>query len=580
MRVEQEQLKAFLLDGALVDKQALLDAENEAQKGNLKLEDVLVERKLLKEEELIKLKGYILGIPYVNLDKERISLDILQIIPEAIAKEHNIVAYKKTAHGLEVAMADPEDLQIIDFIKKKSDLVILPRLTTKSSIQNVLKQYQKSLKAEFGDIMKKDSPKVAGQPTEVSAEELIKISQDLPVIRIVDALIKHAILQHASDIHVEPMEKEVIVRYRVDGLLHDAMVLPIQIHPAIIARIKVAANLKIDEHRLPQDGRFKTEQGDMKISIRVSILPVYDGEKIVMRLLFEDAEGYTLEGLGLRGQTLESVHRQIKKPHGMILVTGPTGSGKTTTLYTIMEILNTPGVNISTIEDPIEYRMPRINQTQVQAKVGLTFANGLRALVRQDPDIIMVGEIRDNETADLAVNAALTGHLVLSTLHTNSAAGALPRLLDMKVEPFLIASTTNVIVAQRLVRRLCAESREKYRLSKAEIEGLNKTTDLEIILKNLKAGRFVTPDATWETINFYRPGNSPDCVDGFKGRIGIYEVLTITDKMKELIEKQAPEGVVNEEAKKEGMISMLEDGFIKAVQGITTIEEVLAATQE
>ncbi|KKK65500.1 hypothetical protein LCGC14_2973510, partial [marine sediment metagenome] len=347
--------------------------------------------------------------------------------------------------------------------------------------------------------------------------ELEKMAEELPVIRIVDTLMKHAILQRASDIHIELIEKEVLVRYRIDGILRDAMTLPKLASSGIVARIKVLSNLKLDEHRLPQDGRFKIETEDYKFSIRVSILPVFDGEKVVMRLLSETSKAFTLEQLGLIEENLEKVQDSLRKPVGMILITGPTGSGKTTTLYSMMEILNNPGINISTVEDPIEYRMPRINQTQVRPKIGLTFARGLRSLLRQDPDIIMVGEIRDNETANLCINASLTGHLVLSTLHTNSAAGALPRLMDMKCEPFLIASTLNCILAQRLVRRLCGE-KEKYKLKDVELKEISKYCDLETILKILKQEKIVSQRATWKNIPFYKPKSSKGCPDGYKGR--------------------------------------------------------------
>jgi type IV pilus assembly protein PilB len=342
----------------------------------------------------------------------------------------------------------------------------------------------------------------------------------------------------------------------------------------IVARIKVLSNLKLDEHRLPQDGRFKIETRDYKYSIRVSVLPVLDGEKIVMRLLPETAKAMSLEELGLWDEDLEKIENNLRKPVGMILITGPTGCGKTTTLYSIMEILNDPRVNISTIEDPIEYRMPRINQTQVNPKIGLTFASGLRALVRQDPDILMVGEIRDNETASLAINAALTGHLVLSTLHTNSAAGAIPRLIDMGAEPFLIASTLNCILAQRLVRRLCQE-KEKYFLKPAQLEELAKFCDLERILKILKLKKIVKMNASWRNIPFYYPKKTRECPDGYKGRIGIFEVLPVTETIKELIIKRASSDEIQKEAQKEGMTLMIEDGFIKAARGITSIEEVL-----
>ena len=582
MRVEPSQLKAFLLDANLATEKQLEKAEKEAQKTGKKLGDVLIGQKLIAEERLIRLEAYILGIPFVNLEKEIIPKEVLQIIPEPIARKHNIISFRKRGKELEVAMLDPEDLQTIEFIKKKSDLKILPCLTTKESLKNTLKQYQKSLEAEFGELIKKEAKIISwpGKGLQKTKEELAKAAEEVSIIRIIDTLLKHAILQLASDIHIEPLEKEVIVRYRIDGILHDAMTLPKNIHSGLAARIKVLSNLKLDEHRLPQDGRFKIETNETKVSFRVSILPVYDGEKIVMRLLPENAKGLTLEILGLRGSPLEIIHQNIKKPNGMILVTGPTGCGKTTTLYTIMDILNTPEVNISTIEDPIEYRMPRINQTQVQPRIGLTFANGLRSLVRQDPDIIMVGEIRDNETASLAVNAALTGHLLLSTLHTNNAAGASPRLIDIKVEPFLIGSTANVIIAQRLVRRLYPDSKKNYKLSQPEIKSLKEQFDLERVLNTLKQEKIIAPNLDWPDIEFYRPGESKECPDGYKGRVGIYEVLEVSQSIKDLITREATTDAIEVQAKKEGMFTMLEDGFVKAVQGMTSIEEVLRVTKE
>ena len=576
MMIEPGRLKAFLLDAGLVAKGQFELALKRAKKTNQEVGDVLVSEGFLTQEELIKLKAYILGIPFVDLRKETIQQEILSIIPEPIAKKHNIVPFKKTGKDLEVAMLDPEDLRTIEFIKKKANLRILPRLTTAESIKNVLRQYQKTLEAEFGEIIKKEAGEVKPIADEQIEEraELEKIAQELPIIRIVDTLIKHAILGRSSDIHVEPAEKEVVVRYRIDGVLRDAMTLPKQVSQGLVARIKVLANLKLDEHRLPQDGRFKIETDEFKYSIRVSILPVFDGEKIVMRLLSETAKAFTLEELGLRGSALELVHDNLKKPIGMILVTGPTGSGKTTTLYSMMEILNEPGVNISTVEDPIEYRMPRINQTQVNPKIGLTFASGLRSLLRQDPNIVMVGEIRDNETAGLAINAALTGHLVLSTLHTNTASGALPRLIDMKVEPFLISSTLNIILAQRLVKKLC-EEKEKYFLQEAELKNIAKYCDLTKILKILKEEKIVKAKQTLKDTPFYRPKSSKLCPGGYRGRIGIYEALPVNETIKELIVKKSTSDQIQHQAIKEGMITMVEDGFIKAAQGITSIEEVL-----
>jgi len=473
MQVSNDRLKIFILDAGLLSEDVIDQAIKESGQAGKRLSDVLVEKKLLDSNQVRQLYSYILGIPFVNLEKEIISRDILQIIPEPIAKKYKIVAFKKTNRELKVAMLNPEDLQTIDFIRKKTGLKISPCITTEEGIENALKQYEQSLKAEFGDIIEKSSKEISGE------EDLEKAAQDLPVIRIVDTLLKHAILQEASDIHIEPDEKEVRVRYRLDGILHDAMTLPKTVMDGIVARIKILSNLKLDEHRLPQDGRFKIEQEEKRVAFRVSILPIYSGEKIVMRLLDESSKGLTLERMGLWGSPLEVTHQAIKKPNGMILVTGPTGSGKTTTLYTIMDILNTPQVNISTVEDPIEYKMSRINQTQVNPQIGLTFSQGLRALLRQDPDIIMVGEIRDEETMEIAIHAAMTGHLVLSTLHTNSAAGTIPRLLDMGAEPFLVASTINVVMAQRLVRKLCPDCRQAYNLDAELSKSIQGYADMD-----------------------------------------------------------------------------------------------------
>lgn len=578
MRVEPQQLKAFLLDAGLVTPAQFEKAEHKSEKTAKRVEDVLVSEGFITQEELIKLEAYILGVPFVSLEKEIIPPDVLRLIPEPIARRNNIVAFRKHGNNLEVAMLDPEDLRTIEFLKKKErSLKILPRLTTPESIKNALKQYAQTLEAEFGEIIKKESGDIkvfTEKETAEEAEDLKKAAEELPVIKIVDTLIKHAILQRASDIHIEPLEKEVMVRYRIDGILHDAMTLPKQASSGMVARIKVLSNLKLDEHRLPQDGRFKIETEEYKYAIRVSVLPVFDGEKIVMRLLQEGAKAFTLEGMGVRGDTLEAMQDNLRKPVGMILVTGPTGSGKTTTLYAMLEILNVPGVNISTVEDPIEYRMPRVNQTQVNSQIGLTFASGLRSLVRQDPDIIMVGEVRDAETASLAINAALTGHLVLSTLHTNDAAGAIPRLIDMGVEPFLISSTLNIILAQRLVRRLTGE-KEKYTLTEADLENIAKYCDLDKILKILKDEKIAKPKQTLKDIPFFRPVPSREYPDGYSGRIGIFEALPATETIKELIVKRAASDAISAQARQEGMRIMIEDGFVKAAQGVTSIEEIL-----
>jgi type IV pilus assembly protein PilB len=581
MFIEDSQLNKFILDSNLVSQADLDAAQDEAMQKGQRLGDILVNSGKITEDNLRRMQAYVLGIPFVDLKDKKIPFETLSLIPEPVARTHNIVAFKKNDDSLEVAMLDVDDLSAIDFIKKKVNQKILARLTDTESIKNAIVQYQKSLKAEFGDIIQKESETLKtiaeenGNPA--SEEDLKKIAEDLPVVRIVDTLLKHAIIQNASDIHIEPMDTELLVRYRIDGLLHDAMVLPKNAEPSITARIKVLSNLKLDEKRLPQDGRFKIEMNKEKVSFRVSILPTYYGEKTVMRLLRENVSGFTLEYLAFHGEGLDAIHHAVTQTTGMILTTGPTGSGKTTTLYTILDILNTPDVNISTIEDPVEYQMKRINQTQVNPDIGFSFASGLRTLVRQDPDIIMVGEIRDNETAALAVNASLTGHLVLSTLHTNSAAGAIPRLLDMKIEPFLLVSTINIIIAQRLVRRL-SENKEKYFLSKPELEALGKAVDLGRVLNFLKTEKIIKEDS-WEKIAFYKavPGKEDD---GYKGRIGIHEVLRVTQSIRELIIKGSTTEEIEGQAKKEGMLTMIEDGIFKAVQGHTTIEEVLRVVSE
>ncbi|PCI29220.1 hypothetical protein COB55_02645 [Candidatus Wolfebacteria bacterium] len=583
MHVEDTQLKNFILDSNLVSRTDFERAEGVSGKKGKTLSSTLVDMGLMTEDDLGRMHAYILGIPFVNLTGQKIAFEVLSMIPEPIARTHNIVAFGKKGDSLEVAMLDTADLGAIDFVKKKVGLKILARLTDRESIKSALLQYQKSLKMEFGDIIKKASSNIKtvdeNDNNGMSEGDLRKIAEDIPVVRIVDTLLKHAIVQGASDIHIEPMEEQVLIRYRIDGILHDAMNLPKNASAGITARIKVLAKLKLDEKRLPQDGRFKVDMESQRVSLRVSVLPTYYGEKVVMRLLRDNVSGFSLEGLGFHGKSLEDIHDATKKKTGLILTTGPTGSGKTTTLYTVLDLLNEPSVNISTIEDPIEYQMQRINQTQVKADIGFTFSQGLRSLLRQDPDVIMVGEIRDKETASLAINASLTGHLVLSTLHTNSAAGAIPRLIDMKAEPFLLVSTIDVILGQRLIRKLC-ETREKYTLSKDELETLGKVVDLDRMIGLLQAENVIAKTATWNDVVFYKPKPNDTCADGYSGRIGIYEVLKISSAIRELIMQGAATEKYEEQAKKEGMITMIEDGIFKAAQGQTTIEEVLRVVSE
>ncbi len=588
MQINEEQLKKFILESKLVSWVDLDESIKKAEEKNQKFGDILLSDGKISETDLRRMEAFVLGIPFVNLVNQKIDIAVLSLIPEPIARNHNIIAYKKTDGDLEVAMLDVSDIPVTDFIKKRSGLKILPRLTDAPSIRSALVQYRKSLQVEFDNIIQKEVASLKSIQREDSSKELVgekseeelkEMAEDLPVVKIVDSLIFHAILQNASDVHIEPGELELTVRYRIDGILHDAMILDKNAAPGITARIKVLSNLKLDEKRLPQDGRFKIEQNGEKISFRVSTLPTYFGEKTVIRILRETSHGLTLESTGFHGEGLERIHDSLKQKIGMVLATGPTGSGKTTTLYTMLDILNKPEVNISTIEDPIEYQMPRINQTQVRPEIGMTFANGLRTLLRQDPDIIMVGEIRDTETAGLAVNAALTGHLVLSTIHTNSAAGAIPRLIDMGVEPFLLVSTVKTIIAQRLVRRLISKE-GKYFLSSVELKELGKLVDLERVLSQLKAENIIGVKDTWEKVPFYKPNKEGDSSNGYSGRIGIHEVLKMTVSIKELILKGSSQDEIENQAKKEGMATMLEDGILKAVQGYTSLEEVLRVVSE
>ncbi|MEK7116930.1 MAG: GspE/PulE family protein [Patescibacteria group bacterium] len=583
MHVEDSQIKDFVIDAGLISQSEVEEAEKEAKSKKKPISEILVSKGKFSDDDLRRIQAYILGIPFINLKGQTLDRDILNLIPEPIARKHNIVAFEKKEDALAVAMLDTDDLQALNSIRKKVGLKILPRLTDFESMRSVLIQYQKNLKDEFGDIIKNESDEIKTIAEKLPAEnaslgDLKKLAEELPVVKIVDTLLKHAIIQDASDIHIEPLEDQILVRYRIDGILHDAMILPKHIGYSLVARIKVLSSLKLDEKRLPQDGRFKIDMNGEKVSFRVSTLPVYYGEKTVMRLLRESVSGFTLESLGFHGQGLELLHKVLQHTTGMILTTGPTGSGKSTTLYTMLDILNTPDVNISTIEDPIEYQMKRINQTQVKPEIGLTFASGLRTLVRQDPDIIMVGEIRDNETASLAINASLTGHLVLSTLHTNSAAGAVPRLIDMKIEPFLIISTIDAIIGQRLVRKL-SEKKEKYYLSKAEIDSISKVVNMDTVLEVLKEEKIIGKNDDWKNVPFFRPKKEAG-EEAFKGRIGIYEVLNVSVAIKDLIIRGSTTEDIELQTKKEGMLTMLEDGIFKAAQGLTTIEEVLRVVSE
>jgi type IV pilus assembly protein PilB len=583
MAFDQEQLKQALIGQQVVTAQAWNDLEGEAVNKKQEITDLLIDKKIIDEEELTKIASAFFDVEYKNLkDMGQIPKEVLLLVPEPIARRHKVIAFGKEKDKLNIGMVDPNDLETRDAIKKKTDLQVVPFLISKSSLDYGLKQYHSSLEAEFAKIVSRQEKEGATADTESVTEKLKEMAEEIPVVRVVDTLLEYAIFEKASDIHIEPQEKEVMVRYRIDGVLHDVMTLPKVIQPALIARIKVIANLKIDEHRLPQDGRFKVQKDNYNISFRVSVIPVFDGEKVVMRLLDESTKAMSLEELGFIHRNYDVIIRNVKKPHGALLVTGPTGSGKSTTLYTILSLLNTKGVNISTIEDPIEYRIAGINQTQVNPKIGLTFAMGLRALLRQDPNIIMIGEIRDAETAEESVHAALTGHIVLSTLHTNNAAGALPRLLDIGVEPYLIASTINAVVGQRLTRQICPDCQEQYKVDAEFEQTLKKDYNIDALLAVLKREKFIEEKIKSITeITFFRGRGCDKCGHtGYRGRKGIYEVLEVSVSIQDLIMKRAPTSQIEAKAVEEGMILMWQDGFIKCLQGKTTVEEIIRVSRE
>jgi len=567
-------LKKFeIISGSEFDK-----LSEEAKGSGKNIVDYLMEKKIITPLMLYENIASFYKMPFIDLKNQTIRKDVLFIIPETIATTHKIIAFDSDTKDLKIAITDPENLEIFEFIKKKTGLNLKLHLTTPEGINDTLKQYHKSLKAEFDYL--NDDIEQAGENASKD-NNLKKLAEDLPVVRIVDTLLEYAIMENASDIHIEPEEKDVAVRYRIDGVLHNVMILPKNVQSGIVARIKILSNLKVDEHRLPQDGRFKIKAKEQKVAFRVSILPTFDGEKIVLRLLSEKAQALTLEQLGLQPSGLKTLKRNLEKPNGIILVTGPTGSGKTTTLYTVLNILNQPEVNISTIEDPIEYRMSHVNQSQVNSKIGYTFASGLRAFLRQDPDIIMVGEIRDQETAEIAIHAAMTGHLVLSTIHTNDAAGTMPRLAEMGVVNFLVSTTCNLIIAQRLVRKICPNCIQSFNLEPSIIKDIEEQYSIDNLLKTLEREKIIVDSKKGlKSLLFYRGKGCKRCNNtGYKGRIGIYETLENTDEISKLILTKASASEIKKQAVAQGMLTMVEDGFIKAKNGITTLEEVMRVTK-
>ena len=482
MHISDGELQQLLLDSGAVKAPALselMEAKDGTEGSKESLQALVLKKKFISEKDLLKLYAKSINVPYIELADIKIPHEVLVKIPERIARKYQVVLFGIEEDHLQLAMADPEDFQAADFITKQIGSAVKIYISLPTDILGAIDQYKGNISSEITKAIK-DSSAAEDDATEVSAKDL---AEDAPIAKTVNVILEYALKSRASDVHIEPREAIVQVRYRVDGVLRETMTLPKPILAAVVSRIKILSNLKIDEHRVPQDGRFKFTLGSKTVALRVSTLPVMDGEKVVMRILDEGARALTLEELGFEGEALARITRGVHKPHGMVLVTGPTGSGKSTTLYSVLSLLNAPGVNISTIEDPVEYRVPGVNQTQVNPKAGMTFAAGLRALLRQDPNVIMVGEVRDGETADLAVQAALTGHVVLSTLHTNNAATTLPRLLDMGIEPFLIASTVNTVIGQRLVRRLCTNCRLTYIPEGDALTSIKRDFQLDTALK-------------------------------------------------------------------------------------------------
>jgi type II secretion system protein E len=570
----------------------IADLTKEQEKTGKSFQQLVLSKNLVAERELTKRYGDYIGVPFVTVEKKDIPDKALKLIPEPVARQYRAIIFKIDDNGLiHLALNDPDDIQAVNFLQKELGARLKIYVATNQNILDCLELYRGDVTEELTHVI--DIQKEEHKSQEVREED---ISEDSPIAQTVNLLLEYAIKSNASDIHIEPREDYVQVRYRIDGVLHEVNRLPKNVLGALVSRIKILSNLKIDERRAPQDGRFKIKLNQNTFAFRVSTLPISDGEKVVMRVLSESSEALTLRQLGMWGKSLEIINKAIHQPNGMMLVTGPTGSGKSTTLFSVLSILNTPDVNISTIEDPVEYKIPGVNQTQTNPKAGMTFASGLRALLRQDPNVIMVGEIRDGETANLGVQAALTGHMVFSTLHTNNAATCLPRLLDMKIEPFLIASTVNAVIGQRLVRRLCKHCRERVAMPSElqqqifDLLHTNQEFDnakmhrLEKRAKEDGVGEDVELSTTETNIDYYWKPHEGGCEHcnhtGYKGRVGIYEVLDNTVEIQKMIIAAATANEIQDQAIKEDMIIMRTDGIIKALRGMTSFEEVFGATKD
>ncbi|MDD5071930.1 MAG: GspE/PulE family protein [Patescibacteria group bacterium] len=578
----QEDFLKLLKESKNLSESSLLEIKGKADAAGKKIEDVLVAEKLIDSEEMAQIKAKVYGLPYQNLLDREVSNEVINIISFEAAENYKIICFDKSGNKIKVGLTDPENfkaMEAVNFLAKEEKFRVEYYLISGPSFDKVFKQYR-NLKSEIGKALETHAKEEEGarKKAKESGVDLEEVIKSAPVAKIVSVIIRHAVEGRASDIHIEPTQTESRVRYRIDGVLHTSLVLPRDIHNAIVARVKVMANLKLDETRLPQDGRINIEMGEKKIDFRVSVMPLIDEEKVVMRILDTTTGAPTLEELGFDGRALRIIKENIKKTTGMLLVTGPTGSGKSTTLFAILNMLNKEGVNIYTLEDPVEYFIKGINQSQTRPEIGFSFANGLRSLLRQDPDIIMVGEIRDNETAELAIHASLTGHFVLSTLHTNDAVGAVARMLDMKVEPFLLGSTLNVIIAQRLARKICPHCKKEEKLPEdilADMENEMKKMPQNAIKELVKD--FVSLDKTvfFKGVGCPRCGNS-----GYSGRIAIVEALDINDRTRDIIMDKNKILRFDSTKESQDFVSMKQDGIMKVLRGETTMEEVLRVIQD
>ncbi len=573
----QKNIEKLLVDGKIVTPKQLEEFKLKAIQQSEPLLSVVQAAGAVTEEDMTRLNAQAEGLQYVNLEGVNVPQDILSKVPRDLAETYHAVAFGRMGGKLAIAMVDPSNLQAIDFLTLRIGEPLQTFMASQASIEKVMLQYTAELSTDLKQVIQS----ATGGEDQQHTKKVQNLVQDAPITRALNTILEYAANARASDIHIEPREKDVRIRFRIDGVLQETMRLPKTIEPALVSRIKILSNLKIDEHRIPQDGQFMVAVAGREIDLRIAIAPITWGEQIVIRLLDKDNTLLTLETLGFTGRALKAIRAGAHKPHGMTLATGPTGSGKSTTLYALLQEIKSVKINIVTLEDPVEYKMDGINQIQVNADVGLTFASGLRSILRQDPNVIMVGEIRDQETAGLAVQSALTGHVVFSTLHTNSAAGVLPRLLDMQVEPFLVGSTVNTIIGQRLVRKICDKCREERPANQAEVATISAV--LKTILPKSKEhlaaakedlGYDTLPLASQTAYTLFQGKGCHDCKDGYRGRMGIYEVFPMSEAMEHLLVSKATSSEVQRQAEKDGMITMKQDGYLKALNGLTTLEEV------